>query len=108
MAVATRHTCIQGDSYAYDFSSKDISSFDTNWSGKWAIVDKLGVGRVSLASGVLSKSGDLTRLEMRIAPADTNTIPIGNYFLIVEVTNASISFNKEIVQDPFKITEQGI
>ncbi len=106
--MATKHKCVQGDSYAYDYYSNDIPVFDTSWSGSWAIVDKLGTGRSSLASGVLNKSTDETKLEMRITPADTNSIAEGNYFLIVQVTNPSISFNKEIVQDPFEITAQGI
>ena len=107
MAV-TKHSCIQGDSYAYDYVSPSIPSFDGNWSGAWAIVDKLGAGRVTLASGILNASTDTTALEMRITPADTSPIAEGDYYLVVQVTNTTISFNKEIVQDPFKITSQGI
>ena len=103
-----KHTCVQGDSYAYDYTPKSGDTLDANWSGKWAIVDKLGAGRTSLASGNLAKNSGETSFEMRIIPSDTSAVAVGTYYLVVQVTNTSINFNKEIVQDSFEITKQGI
>lgn len=102
-----KHYCVQGDSYSYDFVPKN-TTLDADWSGLWAIVDVLGNGRTSLASGSLALSGDLSALEMRIAPEDTEPIPEGSYYLVVQVSNVPASINKEIVQDSFFITPQGI
>lgn len=111
--MATKHSCVQGASYAYDFSCDEIPTFDVNWGGSWAIVSSLddvsdGNDIVTLASGTLAISGDTTKLEMRIAPADTQIIPVGSYILVVEVVNATIGFSNEIMQDDFDVTEQGI
>ena len=108
MATKKTHSCIQGDSYAYDYSPKSGITLDSNWSGTWAIVDQLGTSRTTLSSGILGKCTDDLCFEMRISPSDTNGITIGSYYLIVEVTNTPANFNKEIVQDVFKITPQGI
>lgn len=103
-----KRTNIQGDSYSIDFSLKSGDTLGGDWSGQWAIVDMLGTGRTTLASGVLGQSTDQLKFEMRIVPADTQSIAVGDYFLVVQVTNTTINFNKEIIQDEFKITKQGI
>jgi len=103
-----KHSLIQGDSFAYDYSLKSGDDFDDNWSGTWAIVDKLGDGRISLATGTLTRSVGLKKFELRVTPASTNTIPVGDYKLVVQMTNPVINFNSEIVQDNMKITAQGI
>ncbi len=105
--MATKHTCVQGDSYAYDFSSTSIAAFDADWTGKWAIIDELGDAGTTLASGTMLASTDESKMELRILPTDT-AIALGVYKLIAEITNASISFNKEVMQDQFTITAQGI
>ena len=106
--ASKKHECIQGDSYAYDYTPKSGLTLDSDWSGSWAIVDHLGLGRTTLTSGSLAKGTDDAFFEMRIAPADTNPIDIGDYYLVVQVTNTVIGYNKEIVQDNFEITKQGI
>jgi len=103
-----KHSLIQGDSFAYDYSLKSGDDFDDNWSGTWAIVDKLGDGRIALATGTLTRSVGLKKFELRVTPASTNTIPVGDYKLVVQMTNPVINFNSEIVQDNMKITAQGI
>ncbi len=106
--MALKHTIIQGDSYAYDFSSPSVPTFDGDWSGTWGIVDVLGVGNNVLATGALAISTDSTKLEMRIAPADTDSIPVGSYILVVEITNSAAGFNQEVMQDKLTITAQGV
>jgi len=111
--MATTHKCVQGDSFAYDFSCKEVPIFDANWGGLWSIVDSLddvsdGNNIVSRANGSLVRSSDDTKLELRVQPAQTNAIPVGTYYLVVQATNSSIGFNQEIMQDEFEITEQGI
>jgi hypothetical protein len=106
MAKATVHICIQGDSYGYDFTSTSLGTFDDNWYGNWAIVQALGDAPVS--SGVMNRSLDQTAMELRIKPSDTDPIPVGTYILVVELSNDAIEFNKEVMQDQFKITAQGV
>lgn len=105
--MATRHHVVQGDSYSYDITSVSVPTFDVNWTGKWSIVDKLGSDGTELATAALAISGDSTALEMRILPMHTETIPVGWYYLVIEVTNSSIGFNQEIMQDMFEIKPQG-
>ena len=106
--MATRHEIIVGDSYSYDITCESVPTFDANWTGKWAIVDKLGEGRVTAADGDLVISGDASALEMRILPTDTSGIDAGNYFLVVQVTNTTLGFNQEIMQDTLIMKKQGI
>ncbi len=104
----SKHDCVQGDSFAFDFTAKELEEFDPNWGGSWAIKESIDKSAVPLASGTLSVSGDNKKLELRITPTDTETIPVGKYFLIVEVTNDSAEFKQEIMQDQFEIMVQGI
>ena len=100
--------CIQGDSFSYDISSKAIPTFDANWTGKWAILDAIPPVAAPFASGVIVPSSDNKKMELRILPADTNSIPVGDYFLVAELTNTTIGFNQEVVQEKFPITPQGV
>ena len=106
--MAIKYKCIQGDSFSLDFYLKDGTTLGTDWSGTWAIVDILGVGRATLASAIMSQSSDDLKFELRILPNQTDGISVGEYYLVAEVTNTSIGFNKEIIQNNFKITKQGI
>lgn len=107
MTARTKHQCVQGDSFALDFSSDDVPVFDGTWTGTWAIVDELGAAKTTLATGAMALSGDLTKIELRVLPADTADIPAGWYVLVGQITNVSLGFNQEVIQDPFEITEQG-
>jgi hypothetical protein len=100
-------TSIQGDSIAYDFYTDSIDTFDSDWGGSWAIVDTIPPTN-TLATGSLSISGDQTKLEARILPADTDAIPVGKYYLVVEINNSVISFNQEVMQSKLIIKAQGI
>ena len=100
------HSLIQGDSFAYDFSSKAVDSFEVDWAGDWAIVDSLG--GTTIASGTLGKSADYTKMELRILPAETAAITPGKYILVVQINNDTIGFKQEVMQDRLTITEQGI
>lgn len=104
----TKHTCIQGASYSYDYWTPDYETLDDDWTGKWAIVDLLGTSNTELATGSLSKNTDNTKFQLRILPADTNTIPPGDYVLVVEITNIALGFSNEVAQDKFTITPQGV
>ena len=100
--------CIQGDSFSYDFSTDALDTFDVNWTGTWAIVSAIPNLEADLASGSIGISSNQEKMEMRILPADTNSIPVGSYFLIAQLTNTTIGFNQEVMQRAFKITAQGI
>ena len=102
-----KHTCVQGDSYRYKYTPKSGDTLDSDWAGTWAIVDILGSGRTTLASGALTKDDDDTYFKLHIPPSSTD-IAIAEYYLVVEVTNATLGINREIVQDIFDVTKQGI
>ena len=107
------HECIQGDSFAYDFSCDELPTFDANWSGKWAIIEGLddisdGNDIVTIAEGDLIRSSNNSKLELRLAPTVTEAIAVGYYLLIVQITNTAIAFNQEVMQEEFKVTVQGI
>ena len=105
--------CVQGASFAYDITCKEVPTFDSNWGGTWAIVQSLdditdGDDLVTLASGNLVLSGDTTTLELKILPAVTNAIPVAEYILVAQVVNTVIGFSEEVMQKSFEILEQGI
>ena len=97
---------VQGDSYWKDFSSPDVSSFDADWAGSWAIVQTIGGAVIS--SGSLTKSTDLKKLYLRVPPAATATLPVGSYYLIVQIDNTTLGYRKEIQQELINIVAQGI
>lgn len=105
--AAKKHECVQGDSYSYKYTPKTRFKLTSEWTGTWALVDILGLGRTTFASGPLTKNDEEDYFELELAPSDTD-IDTGGYFLIVEISNAVIGYNKEIAQDNFEITEQGI
>lgn len=102
------HTITQGDSYFLDFKTASYPTLDVDWTGSWAIVDALGSTGNTVASGALAISSDSKWFEMRIAGTDTEAIPPGDYFLVVQVENTTISYRNEILKDTCEITEQGI
>lgn len=106
------HKIIQGDDYAYDYSLSSYKTLDAGWGGTWAIIRKSEFGTDSitpLATGAITVSSDKKRLQVRVLPDDTESIPLGAiYMLIVEATNDSINFRREIAQDSLSITAQGI
>jgi len=102
------HTVIQGDDFPYDFDSDGIDSFLSGWIGRWSIVDKIGSGGVSVASGTLAPSGDGAKMELRIKPSTTEAVEVGAYTLVVELANSSLNFKREVMQDKIIITKQGI
>jgi hypothetical protein len=110
MAVNTE--IIRGDSYAEDLINSTVLPTDLgyeDWTGVWAIVDKLESTSTPVASGILLKVDDPhLRLALRILPSLTSTIPVGTYKLVVQVTNDTLSFNKEVIQRTCKILPQGI
>lgn len=97
---------VQGDSYWKDFTSPDVSSFDANWGGSWAIVQT--IGGTPLSSGELTKSADLSTIYLRVPPTATVGLPPGNYYLVVQIDNPSIGYRKEVQQESITIVAQGI
>lgn len=107
------HSCIQGDSFRYDISIDEFPVLDTYWEGSWAIVKKLddkvdGDDIETLVFGDLIKSADSKKFEIHIFPNMTDALPVASYLLISELTNTSLGYNKEVMQDKFAITKQGI
>ena len=97
---------IQGDSIAKDWTSPDVPEFDISWTGVWAIVAT--IGSVPLATGSMTTSDDGTAMLVRVLPADTNTLAPGEYFLISQISNATLGFRREVGQERIVIKQQGI
>lgn len=97
---------VQGDSYWKDFSSPDVSTFDADWTGSWAIAST--IGGTALASGSLTKSTDTSKFYLRVPPSATASLPVGSYYLIVQIVNTVLGYKKEIQQEQITITAQGI
>lgn len=111
--MATKHGCIQGSNFSYDISCDEVPTFDNDWVGSWAIIEALDDltdtnDIVVLSSGALALSTDNSCLELRILPADTEVIPVGFYTIVVQVSNSTIGFSQEVMQDSFEIKPQGI
>jgi len=104
--MSTKHECTQGDSFAYDFSSTDVPTLDSNWTGAWAIAPNLG--DVATATGALALAASNEALELRITPAVTEALAVGGYVLTVEIANATLGYKKEVMQDKFTVKLQGI
>lgn len=99
-------TIIQGDSYAADIKAKSGALLSTSWSGKWAIVATLGATPVVDGALLYGTNGEY--LALRILSSDTADIPIGKYYLVVQVDDTEVGYHKEIVQRQIIITAQGI
>ena len=95
---------IAGDSYWKDYTSPQVETFDSNWTGSYAIAAT--IGGTALASGSISKSLDQTAWEVRIPGTATAQTP-GDYYLIIQFKNSVTGFCREI-QEPMQITAQGI
>jgi len=106
--MAAKHSIIQGSSYSLNFQTADYPTLDADWTGVWAIVDTLGSGGTTAATGALSVADDFLSMEMRILPADTESITEGKYFLVVQIENTTIAYRDEVMQESLVITAQGI
>lgn len=110
--MATALEIVRGDSYVEDFINKTVLPADpgyADWTGTWAIIDKLESTTTPFATGSLSKPTDPNlRLRMQILPAQSLAVPVGRYKLVVEVTNTTLNFTREVVQRDLKITAKGI
>lgn len=104
--MSIKRSIYQGDSYAEDFTSPDIPTFDANYSGTWALLTALGAA--ATISGALTKSADNTTLQLRITPAQTEAIAEMEYILVAQVKNDSIGFKQEILHEKFEVKPQGI
>ena len=99
------YTITQGASFFRSFSETDIT-FDDTWSGVWAILDN--VGGTVIEQGTLTESTDSLKLLLRIKDTDTDDIPVGNYVLVVEISNSVTGYSSEVIRDLFIIQKQGI
>lgn len=104
--MATKIT--QGDSYWKDFSSPTIPTFTSEWAGVWGIVESTGTEDVVKATGILTRSSDNTKLQVRILPTDTEDLPPKNYNLVVKVFNPTIGFKREVLRETITILKQGL
>ncbi len=100
--------CIQGDSFSYDFSTDAVELLDDNWTGQWAIVDAIPPVEDAFASGTIVVSSDYKKMELRILEAHTTPLPVATYYLVAQLSNATIGYNQEVMQREFKILAQGI
>lgn len=101
----------QADSLWIDIPHETAIVIDpvwANWSGKWDIDATLG--GTPLLSGNLALSDTPGTFLLRIGPASTagwSTLPVGTYWLTVEINNVSADYKKE-VQVKLVIQTQGV
>lgn len=97
---------VQGDSITYNYAREDGLPFDESWTGKWAIVPRLGA--IPVLGGNLTLSSDFASMQLLIEPAKMEQLLVGSYVLVVELSNAVLKYNKEVTQEVLTITPQGI
>jgi hypothetical protein len=98
----------QGDSFWLAISG-DIAQVDptwANWSGEWGIVAK--IGDTPLVSGSLAKETAIGEFRFQLSLAASASLPLGNYYLILQISNVTADYRKEISQDKFIVTAQGL
>lgn len=112
---------VRGDSSdIYHFSSDDIPTFDSTWSGRWVIAVELG--QAPLTSGELSKNAAIAATAKtkaipansyfihQLKPGDTDGLPHGRYRLTVEIRQdvaGEVTFRREVMQAVLHITKEG-
>jgi hypothetical protein len=106
--MATKLSIIQGSSYSLDFKTSQYPLLDADWTGTWALVDELGTGGTTAATGALTVATDFLTMEMRILPADTESVAVGSYILVVQIENTTIGYRDEVMQSAVAIKAQGI
>lgn len=101
---------IQGDSTEiYRFNSPQYPTFDNNWSATLKISTVLGGD--SLLTRILPKttSPDLDKyFILQLTPSETEALALGQYSLVIEIKNDTLSFKRELVQGKLVIKPQGI
>ena len=109
MATLRPVSIIQGDSYSVDIMRRTGETFNDTWSGKWVFVTNLG-DAVPLVSGVITPLIGALLLPLRIRSEDTETLPVGKCFLVVEIKSTEVTqnYSREVMQQPIVITAQGI
>lgn len=102
-------TIKQGDSLFYDFTAEteNVDSEWGYWSGRWAIVKK--VGEAPLINGDLTKAATPGLFQFRgsYKLAGWSTLPSGPLTLVTEFVNERQGY-KEERHDKFTIAVQGI
>ena len=120
MSLMKDFDIIQGDTgdYSHLFSTDEAEVFDANWSCKMVIKKEftddtaLTERELPININLTDKDGipliDSKYFVLRMKPTDTETIPVGYYKLIIELNNAELEYNRELVQCIVNITPQGI
>lgn len=97
---------IQGCSHDQTYTCSNCPDLASPyWVGTWAIVASLG--SVAIAEGGMTKNSDNTAFELHLAPSVMETVPVGNYYLVAQMSNDVIGYKGE-VQEKLTIKAQGI
>jgi len=99
----------QGDSIWIDVTGDALSTVDgvwDNWTGSWAIAATIGA--IPVASGAMSKGTTIGTFQIRIGASVMEDVPVGKYYLIVQVENSTVDYRQEIAQEKLEIVAQGI
>ncbi len=109
------HNIVIGDSYWFEVTG-DIDRIDpdpnwpngANWTGNWRIAADINPASPSLASGNMVAAPTYGVWKGKITPAQSAVIAAGsNYYLIVQMKNPAVDYNKEIAQDKVVVKPQG-
>lgn len=89
----------QGESFKMRFTNKKITALD-DFTAVWGIYQ--AAGKPALRTGTLSLNPTPLSFELSITHNVTYYLPVGKYFLVVQITNTVLGFEQEY-SDTLKI-----
>ena len=99
--MATRMITMRaGESIFIDFQKKDGIEIETDMTATYELLDETDT---QIATGPLSKSGDLFTFELRISGTTTEPLTDGTYLLLVIVENSVTGYADYIYEENVKI-----
>lgn len=106
---------IQGDSSDINMFSTDMATDLSvgGWSASYTISESLGAAPIVSRSLPLNDGtdGEVANkyFVFQILPAESEGLTVGTkYWVTVQITNASIDYNAEVVQYKLKVRAQGV
>jgi len=100
----------QGDSLWVDVTGSAMTTVDAtwaNWTGTWAIVPAIG-GTPELSGTMTKDATEIGKFYVRIGASQMAILAVGTHYLVCQVTNSTVDYVQEVVQEKLTIITQGI